>query len=145
MDNKAQKEEEDVDAVYFRLKLYRSCLSSAPHFNRLYHPPSAQDLIPDYMTFVAYITLAMTRHQGLFGSAVDISVIHCLGTECWIRVHKESNAFQTSTNEQGQEESMGSLELLDKRPRRRPRRDILGNCSNLRVKGYNLRRNKGIS
>lgn len=31
----------------------------------------------------------MTVHQGLFGSAVAIDVIHCLGMECWIKVHKE--------------------------------------------------------
>jgi len=66
---------EDQGWCYFRIKL-------------LYHPPSAQDPDPDRITFIAYIQSAMTLHQGLFGSAVNIDILHCQGMECWIRLFR---------------------------------------------------------
>ena len=80
-------DEADNDNVYLRIKLY--VLGSSPLTYSLHHPSSTDDPLPDRITFVAHITSAMTIHQGLFGSATPIDIVHCLGMECWIRVHKE--------------------------------------------------------
>ena len=80
-------DEGDNDSVYLRVKLYIP--GSPPLTYSLHHPPRTDDPVPDRITFIAHVTSAMTIHQGLFGSATTIDIVHCLGMECWIRVHKE--------------------------------------------------------
>src|SRR5579859_2906037 len=94
-----------------------NCILPAHPFancDSLFHPSSTGDSIPDYMTFVAYISSAMTRHQGLFGSAVDISVIHCQGEECWIKVHKEYSSFPELSNNSDKQKVWAALSCWTK-------------------------------
>jgi hypothetical protein len=80
--------DDDSEYIYFRLKLFFPKMLFS-HIFRHYHPPSPRDPAPDRITFIAFISSAMTVHQGLFGSAIVIDILHCMGMECWIRLHKE--------------------------------------------------------
>jgi hypothetical protein len=38
----------------------------------------------------------MTIHQGLFGSAVSIDILHFQGMECWLRIFKQYAALYSN-------------------------------------------------
>lgn len=78
--------DEDKDSIYFRIKLCDHLLSGL--MDRLYHPPSTRDPLLDRVTAFAYITSALTVHQGLFGAAIVFDVIHCQDRESCLKLHK---------------------------------------------------------